>query len=324
MKISIIGTGIYGLSLAINIANNDNQITMWSENKELVDNFKKTHKLKSIANITIPKKITVTNSLEEALKKPDLIILATSAKYIRETCTNMLNYYNNNIPIAIASKGIENDTCCFLSDIVKSILKAKHIAVISGPTFATDLMNLEPSALSVASLSKKAKVLIHIAFYSEHLKIKDNKDIYGTQICGSIKNIVAIAAGILDGLGYKESTRAFLLTESIQDIKDLLKKLDCDPNTVSTYAGIGDLLLTAGSNKSRNYQFGILIGQKSSEKDIENYLNNNTVEGYYSIKSFKELTKTKNIKIPIINIIYNIVIKHKDPEKLIEFLMYKN
>ena len=324
MKISIIGTGIFGLSLAISMANNDHEIIMWSENKKLVNNFQKNHHLKSIANIDIPQNINVTNSLEEALNNPDLIILATSAKYIRETCTNMKEYYNNKIPIAIASKGIENDTCDYLSDIVKEILKTKHIAIISGPTFATDLMNLEPAALTLASASKKAKVLVNLALHSEHLKLRINNDVYGIQLCSSIKNVVAIAAGILDGLGFNESSRAFLITESIKDIKDLLVKLECNPKTILSYAGIGDLILTANSNKSRNYQFGVLLGKKAPEKEIEAFLNNNTVEGYYTVKSLKELTKNKKIKVPIINIVNDIAIKRRDPKKIIEFLIYKS
>ncbi len=324
MKISIIGTGIYGLSLALNIANNNHQVIMWSESKELVDNFKKTHSLKSLANIKIPKNITVTNSLKNALYNTDLIIMVTSAKYVRETCLNMQEFYNNKIPIAIASKGIENTTCNFLSDIIKSILKTKHIAIISGPTFATDLINFEPSALSIASNSRKAKSLISMALQSNHLKLRDNNDLYGTQMCGSIKNVIAIASGILDGLGYKESTRAFLLTESLHDIKELLEKLECNPKTILSYAGIGDLILTAGSSKSRNYQYGILLGKKASEKKINDYLKNNTVEGYYTLQSIKELTKNRKIKMPIINIIYDIAINHKEPNILIDFLINKN
>lgn len=139
MNISIIGTGIYGIALALSIKNDKNKITMWSENKLLVENFKENHNLKPITDVNIPHNITVTNNLMEALTNTDLIILVPSAKYIRNLCLDMKKHYNILTPICIASKGLENNTCSFLSDIVKTELKAKHIAVISGPTFAKNM-----------------------------------------------------------------------------------------------------------------------------------------------------------------------------------------
>ncbi len=323
MKICVIGTGIYGISLALSMANNDHHITMWTENKKLEENFLKNHNLKPITDIDIPKSITITNDLKKALENMDFIVLATSAKYIRQICKNIKSFYNKLTPIAIASKGIENDTYSFLSDIIKSELKARHIAIISGPTFATDLINNEPAALSVAITSNKAYKYTFQALASKRIKLRENRDVYGTQLCGSIKNVIAIASGILDGLGFNESTRAFLITESIHDIKELLIKLECNPKTIISFAGIGDLMLTASSPKSRNYQFGILLGQKKQQNIINDFLNNNTVEGYYTLQSIKGLTKNRKIKMPIINIIYEIAVNHKEPETLIEFLMNK-
>lgn len=324
MNISIIGTGVYGIALAFTIAEGNHNITMWSENKELVETFKSTHKLEKITDKDIPKNINVTNNIAEALENTDLVILVPSAKFIRSLCIDMKKHFNTLTPVCIASKGIENTTCSFLSDIVKAELKAKHIAVISGPTFAIDLINKEPCALSLSSSSKTAIKTISKAFKSNYLKLRVNNDMYGTALCGSIKNVIAIAAGILEGLGYKESTRAFLITESLHDIKELLYKMECNPKTILSFAGIGDLILTCSSPKSRNYQFGVLLGKNSTKKEIENYLNNNTVEGYYTLLSIKELTKNRKIKMPIINIIYDIAINNKNPEILSEFLINKD
>lgn len=321
MNISIIGTGIYSISLALDAIDNNHFVTMWSESETLVDHYRKNHNLKPITDAKIPRSIKVTNSLSECLESADLIILATATKYIRNVLENIKKNFNITTPVCIASKGIEaND---FLSDIVFKTLKAKHIAVISGPSFAIDLINKEPVALSIASTSKKATKAVINALGSNHLKLRANNDIYGTQICGCIKNTIAIAAGILDGLGYSESTRAFLITESIHDIKELLINLECNPKTIISYAGIGDLILTCSSSKSRNYQFGLLIGKKSKKDNLNKYLSKNTVEGYDTLLSIKELTKNRKIKIPIINIIYDIVINNKNPELLSEFLINK-
>lgn len=325
MKIGIIGVGLYSTALALNIAENNHQIIMWSENNELVEDFKKSHKLPlTITNKEIPKNISITNDITKITDSTDLIIIGTTARYVRSTSLMIKKNFNILTPICIASKGIENETCSFLSDIVRDILKAKHISVISGPTFAIDLINNEPCALSVASTTKKASKAVIEALENTHLKLRVNNDIYGTEICGSIKNVIAIASGILEGLGYKESTRAFLITEAIHDIKELLYKLECNPKTILSFAGIGDLMLTCSSPKSRNYQFGILLGKNSTKEEIQDYLSKNTVEGYYTLLSIKELTKNRKIKMPIINIIYDIAINNKNPEILSRFLINKN
>ena len=323
MKISVIGTGIYGTSLALDMVSNGHDVTMWTESEELAKHFREKHDLKPITDVFIPDSIKVTNELKDALENVDFVVLATSAKYVRTTCQNMKKYFNTLTPICIASKGIENDTYSFLSDIVRSELKAKHIAVISGPTFAVDLINNEPVALSAAVTSNKAFKYTFMAFANERVKLRENRDLYGTQLCGSIKNVIAIASGMLDGLGFSESTRAFLITESMHDIKELLEKMECNSKTIMSFAGIGDLMLTAGSPKSRNYRYGKLLGERKTKEEIDDYLKHNTTEGYYTLLSIKGLTKNRKIKMPIINIIYDIAINGKDPEEIVDFLITK-
>lgn len=323
MRVSIIGTGIYGIAIALNVARNKHNITMWSENEILINNFKDKHNFKPLTEAKIPKNISITNNMKKATEGADLIIIATTAKYVRSVCES-IKPISKDIPICIASKGVENETCSFLSDIVNNILKSKNIGVISGPTFAIDLISEEPCALSLAVSSKKTERAVKEALANPLLKLRVNHDLNGTEICGSIKNVIAIAAGILDGLGYHESTRCFLITEALHDIKELLKKLECNPKTILSFAGVGDLMLTCSTPKSRNYKFGVVIGQTKNKKTIEKYLEENTTEGYYTLFSIKELTKNRKIKIPIINIIYDIVINNKNPEILAEFLINKS
>lgn len=317
MKISIIGTGIYSIALALSLKSTI-EIKMWSENQELVNHFEKKHNLKPLTDEFIPNNINIYNDMKTALEDTDLIILGTSAKYIRSVCQNMKLYFNKTTPICIASKGIENDTCKFLSDIVIEELKAKNIAVISGPTFAKDLINKEISALTLASSNNKTAKIISNAFNPNILKSQVTNDIYGTELLGSIKNVIAIASGILDGLKVSESTKAFLLTEAANDIKELLIKLECNPNTILSYAGIGDLILTCTSPSSRNFLYGQKIGL---QKNSDEFLKNNTVEGYYTLLSIKQLTKNRKIKMPLINVIYDIVIKKENPHNLLDFLL---
>ena len=181
----------------------------------------------------------------------------------------------------------------------------------------------EPVGLSIASKNIKTIKEIKKVLSSDTVKLRTSNDIIGVELCGSVKNVIAIASGILEGLGYNESTRSFLITESLHDIKSLIYGLGGKKKTILSFAGVGDLLLTATSTKSRNYTYGILIGKKNYTM-ADDYLNNNTVEGYYTLKSIYTLIKRKKIDIPIIKLIYEIIINKKEPDTLSEFLIKKD
>lgn len=324
MKISIIGTGIYSIALALIAARNNHSIMMWSENQNLINHFNENHDLKPLTDEFIPDNINISGNIEKVIKNADLIIIGTTAKYVRSVCENLKPYYKSSIPICIATKGIENDSCAYLSDIVKDILKCNHISVISGPTFAVDLINKDICAMTLASNSNEASQRVLKALKCQQLKFRETNDLYGTQICASLKNIFAIASGILNGLGYSESSQAFFITESFHDIKYLLEQLNCNSNTIMSYAGLGDLILTCSTPKSRNYKFGLLLGSKKHSEEITAYLKENTTEGYYTLISVKKLLNNKNISIPIIDIIYEIAVNHQNPETISNFLISKN
>lgn len=324
MKITVIGTGAYSIGIALNLAKNTtNNIMLWSENEEYVKEFNDTRKIKEIFDtVTFPNNISITNSYEEALKDTSLIFLVTSAKYILPVCKSILPYYQNT-PICIASKGIEHTTLSPLSILVKNTLHTKNVCVISGPTFAIDLIHNEPAALAIAGYNNKTIKLVQDSLANETLKLRKSSDIIGIQLCGSVKNIVAIAAGILKGLGYSESTQAFLINESLHDMKNIIHALGGKKKTILSFAGIGDLLLTCSSTKSRNYSFGYVIGSTKDSKKIEEYLNNNTVEGYYTLNSIYKMLQKKGIEIPLITLINDIVCIGTNPNDLAEFLIKK-
>ncbi len=320
MKITIIGTGAYSLGIAMMLSKKShNKIMLWTESSENEQEFKKTHGLKKIfPNITFADNVLMTTSIEEAIKETSLIFIITSVKYISSVCKDMLPYYKKT-PISIASKGIDSTSLKPLSEIVKDILNTKNISVISGPTFAIDLIHNEPVALAIAG-NKKCCDLVIKNLANNTLKLRKSTDLIGIELCGSIKNVIAIASGIIDGLGYSNSTQAFLINESLHDLKKIIHSLGGKNKTILSFAGVGDLLLTCTTTKSRNYSFGYLIGSKG---EYEEYLKNNTVEGYYTLDSVYKMLKKKGIKIPLINIIYDIVNNKKAPEDLIHFLIKK-
>ncbi len=323
MKVTIIGAGAYSLGLSFMFHENTKNITIYSKVKEEIEILKKYHKNdKYLTGISIYKDIHLTTDLEEAMKECDLIVIGVSTKYINSICTEINPYYKNQ-NILVASKGIDQNSLLFVSSIVKSIIHTNKIAVISGPTFAIDLAKKEICGLSIASKNEDTIKIVKETLENPYLRLRPTDDVLGVEICGSIKNVLAIAAGILEGFHVSNSTKSMFLTEALHDVKYLIKKLGGNGNTILSYAGFGDFILTCTSENSRNFSFGKLIGENKTQEEIKEYLKSNTVEGVYTLESLANLLEKETIELPIINLIYNIVFLHKNPRSLLEFLITK-
>lgn len=324
MKVTILGSGAYGIALALMFNENKCDITLWEKFEEHAEQLRKTRiNERVLPNVIIPKNIKIISDLEESIKDSELIVIAIPAGFVDEVAAQLAKYIKKGQHICIATKGIEQDTCLFIDDVVQKYIKTKNIAAISGPSFAVDIANHVPIGLTLATKNKKTAALIHQGLENETLKLRDTDDLVGTEICGSIKNVIAIAAGMIDGMGLPESTQAMLITESLHDIKELIKALGGDGKTILSFAGFGDLLLTCTSTKSRNFSFGRLIGSGTSKDEIDNYINNTTIEGLYTLKSIHKLIKNKKVNIPIIDLIHDIVFYDKDPNEIKRFLIEK-
>ena len=322
MKITVLGAGAYGCALAKILNENNNKVTLWTPFEEEEKNIIETRTTPKLPNIKLSNNINITTNLDKALDKTKLIIIAIPTAFLSNTIKKVKKYYQDT-PICIATKGIEQNTNLFVYDVVKNILNTEKIAVISGPSFAIDIANDCPVGLTLACQNKETIELTTNVLTNNHFKLRKSYDIIGTELCGSIKNIIAIASGILKGLNMPESTSAMLITESLHDIKALIKGLGGDGSTVLSYAGFGDLLLTATSPKSRNYSFGYLIGKGASKAEINNYIKNTTIEGLYTLKSICELVSNKDVDMPIINLMEQIIYQNKNPKELINFLIQK-
>ena len=323
MKVGIFGTGAYGMALSSILASNQCDITMWTKFEDEKNNLETTRKNeKLLPNFKLDETIKLTNNVEYCIKDKDLLIIAIPAAFVSNLCDEMAPYIKNN-HIIIATKGIEQGTGLFISEIVESKLDTKNIAVISGPSFAIDLISKMPAGLSLASKNEETITLAKQAFQNSYVRLRETDDIIGVEICGSIKNVIALASGILEGLKANESTKAMLITDAMHDMEAILDAFDCNKRTVLSYAGIGDLLLTCTSTKSRNFSFGKLIGEKPPREVVDNYIKNNTIEGYYTLESIYQLLKDKQVSIPIIDLIYEIIVEGNNPELLFSFLIYK-
>lgn len=322
MKIGVLGAGAYGISLSSVLAKNNNEVIIWTHSEEERKVLDKTRKSEKLEGYKIPSSILFTNDMALAIKGKDLIVIAVPAFAFEETIKKMSQIILKKQFVLIATKGIQQQTCLFLTDVFKKYLN-NTVSVISGPTFAIDIVSSSPVGFSLATKSKKSELLIRNCFENDYVKFRRTKDIIGVEICGSIKNVIAIASGILEGMKVSDSTRALFLTESLNDIKELIDALGGKKKTILSFAGFGDILMTCTSKNSRNFSFGYLIGSGANKDEINEYLNTTTVEGMYTLKSIHKLVRKRNVKMPIINLIYDIVNGNKKKEKLLKFLIEK-
>lgn len=308
MKILIIGAGAYGLALAT-VLNEKNEVIVYSSLQQEIENLKQTYKNERLfPGITLDKKIKFINKMEDS----DIVIIALPTNIVRQELQKLKEYIENKT-IIITSKGITNKK--FVYEIVKETIKSENIYVISGPSFAKDVIKKETITLTLAG--KNTEKIKNI-FNEKYIKLEETEDIIGTEICGSIKNTFAIGAGILEGMNVSESTKAAYLTKIINDTKKILKQMNGNPETILKSCGIGDILLTCTSKSSRNFTLGYMIGSKRTKQEIEEYLKTTTVEGLNTLLEFKQI---ENLKI--IEIIYNILYNNYNPNKLLEYIVEK-
>ena len=308
MNITILGCGVYGTAIGNTLLENKVNVTMWNKFDHELNNLK----------IKYPN-INFTTNINEATKNSDLIIVAIPVNFIESTIEELKLYYKGQ-DILIASKGIDTNRNKFAYEIIKDILNIENIGVISGGSFAIDMQNKKVLGLTLGTTTPSIKEKVKQYLENNYIKIQYTNDYIGVSVCGSIKNVMAIGFGILDGASYPESSRFLFLTEAIYEIKYLIKELNGNESTIMSYAGIDDIMMTCTSAKSRNYTLGRLIGENKSKEEIEKYKNTTTIEGLGTSQSIYHLAKFKNINLPITNIIYNILYNNDHPNKLITHL----
>lgn len=323
MKICILGSGAYGLALASLFLRNGHDVVCWSHSKEEINDLKKKRFSPKLIEYKIPNELKLTSTLKSAVNKSNLVVLAVPAVALDSVTDKLSKYLNKDTHLLIATKGIENDTCAFLTEIVEKNINTNKIAVISGPTFAKDIITETPIGFSLASTNLQTKKIIKSLMQNDTTKIRETSDIIGVEVCGAIKNVMAIASGMLGGMNAPDSTKALFLTEALNDIKELIETLGGNKKTILSFAGFGDILMTCTSTNSRNYSFGKLLGEGKKEEAMM-YAKNTTVEGLYTLKSIKQIIKKQDVKMPIIDLISDIICGDKEKESMLEFLIKKN
>ncbi len=317
MKIGIIGTGFFSVGIAINLAENkENKIVLWSENKELVDEFQKTRKIKGIYEKALPKNIDIVNVLTDVIDNSKVIFILSSINFVEEICINIKDILSSDIPVVIGTKGI-NEMGRFAYEIANKELD-NNISLLSGPTFAEDLMEKSLVGFNLYAKNKNIFKEIKDLFNPKTTIIKYTKDLKGLEISGVLKNIYAIGSGIMSNIS--NSTTGLYLSYVFNEMYDILYKINSDFETLIGLGCLGDLIITCTNTNSRNFTYGTLIKNKN-KKELEKYLASNTVEGYKSLPNLYNLLKKKRIKTPILDAIYDIVINGEDKDLLISTII---
>lgn len=302
MKISILGSGAYGMAMASVLHYNKHSIKIWTNSDEEANYLNANRKSPKI-DYDIPSDIIISTNMKDVVSDSDVIIFATPSEFVGSVGSELSKFYNNQY-IAITSKGIDNKSLLCLSDVIKMNINTDLIAVISGCTFASDMVKNSILGLNVASDNLDTLNIISSILENDCLNVYKTSDVIGTEICGAVKNIMAIGSGIISGMGYPESSSAMFMTLATKEIADLIKCLGGDVNTIFSFAGIGDLILTCSSKESRNYTLGNMLGENIDTKD---YINNTTIEGLYTLKVVMDIAKKNNINMPIIMMINSVI-----------------
>jgi glycerol-3-phosphate dehydrogenase (NAD(P)+) len=319
-KISVIGAGAWGTALAEVISRQGNEVNLWAREGDVVKsiNTSNTNDL-YLPNIKLSKLIIAQNNITDVLNC-DLLLMVTPAQFMRSILNSLKSCLNEEVPIVLCSKGIETETLNLMSEIAESIMPNNPLAVLSGPSFAIDVVNNKPTAVTLAcknpTIGKSIADSINLATFRPYL----SEDVIGAQIGGATKNVIAIAAGVVEGQELGDSARAATIARGYSEINRLAVALGGQEETLAGLSGMGDLILTCNSETSRNFSLGMKLGQGLNAHEATNNLSS-VAEGMYSAKAIDKLSKKLGIEMPITNAVNDLIERNRSLGEIIDDLL---
>lgn len=322
--ISIIGAGSWGTALAVLLHKNGHKITVWSIVEAEIEMLRKEHEHKDkLPGVKLPEDMVFTVSLEEAVKDKDILVLAVPSPYTRTTAHNMAPLVKEGQIIVNVAKGIEENSLLTLSQIVEEEIPQAVVAVLSGPSHAEEVGRGIPTTIVVGARNKSTAEYLQNIFMNEVFRVYISPDMLGIELGAALKNVVALAAGIADGLGYGDNTKAALITRGIAEIARLGMAMGGKIETFSGLTGIGDLIVTCASMHSRNRRAGILIGKGYTMEQAMDEVKM-VVEGVYSAKAAMGLAEKYQVQLPIIEQVNNVLFKGMPVDEAVKNLMLRD
>lgn len=324
-KIAIIGDGGWGTALSVVLSQKGHDVSLWGFFKDYIESVAKTREnVKFLKGVAIPRSIKVTASLEEAISGASAVILAVPSKYLRSVLENLKKIAEKDAVYISATKGIESDTLLRMSEVATGVLgKGIKIVAVSGPSIAVEVVKGLPTTLVAASRDMDLARDVQEILMCGVLRVYTSDDVIGVELGGSLKNIIAIAAGASDSLGFGTNTKAAILTRGLAEIKRLGTEMGARQETFAGLSGLGDLITTCISPYSRNRWFGEMLGKG---KKAENIIKETemVVEGVTTAKSAFELSKKYNVDMPLTREVYEIIYKNKPPKEAVKDLLLRS
>jgi glycerol-3-phosphate dehydrogenase (NAD(P)+) len=322
--ISILGAGSWGIALSVLLIKNGHSVTVWSPFPDEIEMLKKKREYAGkLPGVTIPESLDLTVDMEQATTAKDVLIIATPSQKTREVAMKMADLIPEGQKVMTVSKGIEEETLLTLVEVIEECIPKADVAVMSGPSHAEEVGRELPTAIVVGARSKATAEYLQNLFMNETFRVYISPDILGMELGGSLKNVVALAAGIADGLGYGDNTKAALITRGIREIARLGTAMGGKAETFYGLTGIGDLIVTCASMHSRNRRAGILIGKGyTMEKAMAEV--NMVVEGVFSAKAAMALARKYKVEMPIIEQVNEVLFHQKPADQAVKELMIRD
>ncbi len=323
-KISVLGAGSWGTALAVVLHKNGHEVTIWSIAQDEIDMLKKEREHKDkLPGVKIAEEIGLTTDLKEAISGRDMLVVAVPSPYIRSTAKSMAPYVEDGQLLVSVAKGIEEGTLMTLSAILEQEIPQAEVAVLCGPSHAEEVGIGLPTTLVAGAKRKETAELVQSTFMNEVLRVYTSPDVLGMELGASLKNVIALAAGMADGLGYGDNTKAALITRGISEIGRLALKMGAKYETLSGLTGIGDLIVTCASKHSRNRKAGMLIGEGYTMEEAMKKVKM-VVEGVYSAKAAMELSAKYDVSMPIIEQVNEVLFDGKSAKEAVMDLMLRD
>ena len=322
-KVAIIGAGSWGIALATVLDTNGHDVTVWSIVEEEIAMLKEKHEhVDKLPGVMLSENIRFTSDLKEAVGDKEFLVLAVPSVYTRSTARMMAEYVTEGQVIVCVAKGIEEDTLMILSDIVEQEIPQADVAVMCGPSHAEEVGRCLPTTVVAGAKSQKTAEKIQDLFMNDVFRVYTSPDMLGMELGGSLKNVIALAAGMADGLGYGDNTKAALITRGIEEITRLAVAMGAKIETLCGLTGIGDLIVTCESRHSRNRKAGMLIGQGYTMEQATREVKM-VVEGIYSAKAALALARKYDVELPIIEEVNKVLFEDKPAKEAVTELMVR-
>ena len=321
-SIAVLGAGSWGTALAIHLARSGNTVTLWGNDPEHIERLKLNRKNQQfLPDIVFPESLMLNEKIEEVLAASDLLLIVIPSYAFRPFLARHNALITEQHSIVWASKGLEENTAKLLHQVIAEELpQCKNQAVISGPTFAKEVANDLPTAITVASSSEQFAQEVSQCLHRGNFRAYTSNDVIGVELGGALKNVLAIAAGIADGLGYGANTRAALITRGLNEIMSLGEVMGGHRETFMGLAGMGDLVLTCTDNQSRNRQMGLLLAQGKGLSEIRVEIGQE-VEGVRTAREAKRLIDQHDIELPILEQVYRVLYENVSPKDAVKYLL---